>query len=73
MKIDVVEIQEDDIVMIHYSIGDLPPDAVDKHIDGLMDKLVTIFGKDQVALFPTRDENIWDFTIIRRIKKLSEL
>jgi hypothetical protein len=69
MKIEVVEIGENDVVMIHHSIGNMPPGDVDKYSEKLIKNLTSIFGRGRVAFFPVRDGYEWDFTLIKRPKK----
>jgi len=65
MKADIIEIGENDKIMIHHDIGNMPPEDVDKYCEKLMKKFISIFGTGHVSLFPVRDGKIWDFTIIK--------
>lgn len=68
MNINLLDINEDDIVMIHHCIGNLPPEEVDKYADKLLDKLTHIFGEGRIAFFVVREGPTWDFTVIRKPK-----
>ncbi len=63
MKIEVVEIQDGDNVMIKMDIGNIPSKDVDAYVKPHLPKLRETFGCP-IAVLPVRNEG-WDFTIIR--------
>lgn len=66
MKIDIMDIRENDTVMIHHCIGSISSQKVDKHCKPILKALVDLFGKGRVILFPVREGPTWDFTIVRK-------
>ena len=71
MKIDIIQLEENDSVAVWHDIGNLPPDKVDKYMDKVVDGMVSLFGKDRICAFPVRgcpNGETWDFTIIRKPK-----
>ena len=66
MKIDTITIEENDVVMIHHCIGNIPPEEVDKYMKKIMKELDGIFGTKKLAVFPVREGPTWDFTVIKR-------
>ena len=66
MKYDTMEIDKNDMVMIHHNIGAMPSKEVDKYSAKILPKLVSMFGKNKVAFFPVREGETWDFTIIKK-------
>jgi hypothetical protein len=69
MKIDIIEIQEDDKVIVNHNIEGLPLSEVDKYCSKLLPQLVSIFGKGRVSLFPVREGDTWNFLIVRKLPK----
>lgn len=67
MKIDIVEIQEGDDVIIRMDIGNLDKKDVDKYVLRHIPKLKKIFGCP-ITVLPVRNGG-WDFTIVRNTKR----
>lgn len=73
MKLDIIQLEEDDMVMVWHDIGNLTPDKVDEYMTKVLDGLIAVFGKDHVCVFPVRgcpNGETWDFTIIRKPKDI---
>ena len=66
MKIDVVEMGKDDVMLVRYNIGNLPVQDVDEFCEIAAGFLAEAFGKGKVLLFPVREGDDWDFTIVKR-------
>ena len=65
-----MKLEENDIVMIHHNVGQMAPGEIDKYCEKAVRTLTSIFGKGRVALFPVREGNAWEFTIVKKpIKK----
>jgi hypothetical protein len=72
MNIDIIELEENDMVMVHHNIGNLAPEDVDKYCTKILKGLPSVFGKGHVVFFPVREGDTWDFTIVRKpVKKKS--
>jgi len=70
MKIDIIELNPNDEVIAFHNVGNMSPREINAYCDKLMPKLDSIFGKrnnvGNCALFPVREGETWDFTVIRR-------
>lgn len=66
MKIDTIKIEENDEILILHSIGGMPSEKIDAYCKKLIPTLASIFGTGQVSLFPVREGQEWDFTIIKK-------
>jgi hypothetical protein len=66
MKINIIKMEKSDTVMIHHNIDALPNCKVDEYCSDMISKLVEIFGEKRVALFPTREGDRWEFTIVKK-------
>lgn len=63
----MVEFKDGDFMMVHHNIGNITSSVEDEYCTKILKFLDDIFGKNRVALFPTRDGEDWEFTIIRKI------
>ena len=70
MKIEIIEINTNDDVMIMLPIGNTPPNEIDGYVERCMPKLKATFGCP-ISVIPTRDGG-WDFTIIRNPNRKKE-
>jgi hypothetical protein len=66
MNINEIVLAPTDYVMAFHNVGNLPSEAVDEYCSKIITKLVEVFGRDRVALFPVREGDSWEFTIIRK-------
>ena len=66
MKIEIMEINPTDSVMVTHNIGSLPPNDVDAYVDRLLPKLKDAFHGADITLFPVRDGEAWQFVVIRK-------
>jgi len=69
MKIDIVNIEDNDVVMIFHCINVMPSYEVGKYCENIIKELKSFFGKTHFALFPVRTGSDWDFTIVRKPSK----
>ena len=65
MKIDVLEIQKKDVVLVFMPIGSLANDKVDAYVEKTLKPLKKTFGC-KVSVIPTREVDQMDFTVIRK-------
>jgi len=67
MKVDTIQLEEGDVLMIHYYIGSIPSADVDKHCKRVLDAIGKVFVVP-VLLLPQREkvgERELEFTIIK--------
>ena len=69
MKIEFLEIEDTDEVMIFQNIGNVPAYDVDKYCEKYIELLKPIF-KCPIALFPIRNGEDWKFYIVRHKQSL---
>jgi hypothetical protein len=64
---DYIELEEGDVLMIHYYIGSIPSVDVDKHCKRVLDAIGKVFGVP-VLILPQREkvgERELEFTVIK--------
>lgn len=67
MKVDTIQLEEGDVLMIHYYVGSIPSMDVDKHCKKVLDSIGKVFGVP-VLILPQREkigERELEFTIIK--------
>jgi hypothetical protein len=63
MKIDIIEIQKEDYILIQIGIGNLTPNEINEFMNTHLPKLQETFGCS-ISVIPFHGIG-WDFTIIR--------
>ena len=66
MKIDILEIQGNDTVLVFLPVGNMPTPQVDKYVEKALKSLKDTF-RCEVAIVPAREINQMDFTVVRRV------
>jgi len=66
MNINILEVRATDTVMVTHNIGNTLPSEVDAYCDKIMEKLKVAFGKATIVMFPIREGDTWDFTVVRK-------
>lgn len=68
MNIQTLELKKTDIVIISHNVEAVPPKDVDKYCENLLQKLVEVFGKGQVALIPVFRGDPWEFIVVKKVE-----
>ena len=71
MKLDIIQLEENDSILIHLNIGNMPPVDIDGHVKRVFENLEGIFGNCPIAIIPVRESgDCPDITVIRQSKNI---
>lgn len=66
MKINYIELEDGDSVIVSHNIGEIPSVDVDSYCTPIVDALSQVFGKGRVILLPVRTGETWEFTVVKK-------